>query len=410
MHFKFNASFILGLFLSISVHALIGADGIFKTVEASNQEVLALQKNSEAKQASDKASISGFLPTLSAVGGWQKNTVDDPRDSEKGYNGYLEGKLNIFRGFKDQSFSERKELDRKIANIELEMKKREVRAEITQVLGDMISLHKLQAILQEELSVNKNQKQMAQKKVSAGLTSRVDNLEFELRESEILLEQKQIDQEHDENHQKFFKVAGTHFQDTDLTHVDFSPESEFLNLKRQMNLDQNLDYQKANLYQSQAEIEKSEIRSDFLPTLDFTYAVGRLTPTEEDSFKFNESKYGVQLTIPLFSGFETYYKTKSVSLLSQSFENTKNHIRNVVNSDFEILSMKLKELTYAFQINEKKISNTEKYYNLTLAEYKRGIKNSPDLVSATERYFSAKKKKLEILKTLEILKVKIENF
>ena len=410
MNLKFKAGLILGLFLSVRVYALIGADGIFKTVEASNQEVLALQKNSDSKQALNKASISGFLPTLSAVGGWQKNTVDDPRDSEKGYNGYLEGRLNIFRGFKDQSLSERKEIELKIANIELEMKKREIRLEVTRILGDMISLHKLQNIIQEELSVNKTQKQMAQKKVSAGLTSSIDNLEFELRESEILLEQKQIDQEHNENHQKFFKIAGTVFQDADLAKVDFSSESTFLNLKSQMNLDQNLDYQKANLYQSQAELEKSEIRSDFLPTLDFTYAVGRMTPTEEDSLKFNESKYGVQLTIPLFSGFETYYRTKSVSFLSQSLENTKNHIRNTVTTDYEILITKMKELMYAFQINEKKVSNTEKYYNLTLAEYKRGIKNSPDLVSATDRYFSAKKKKLEILRLLEILKSKIENF
>ena len=78
MNLKFKAGLILGLFLSVRVYALIGADGIFKTVEASNQEVLALQKNSDSKQALNKASISGFLPTLSAVGGWQKNTVDDP--------------------------------------------------------------------------------------------------------------------------------------------------------------------------------------------------------------------------------------------------------------------------------------------------------------------------------------------
>lgn len=410
MSLKFKFGLILGLFFSLRGYALIGADRFFNSVESANPEVLALQKNEESKQATDKASFSGFLPTLSAVGGWQKYTVDDPSESEKGYNGYLEGKLNIFRGFKDQSLSQRRAIELKIANIELEIKKREVRLELTRILGDMISLHKLQNILQEEFSVNKTQKQMAQKKVSAGLTSNIDNLEFELRENEILLEQKQIDQQHDENHQNLFKIAGTSFQDADLAQIDFSPDSVYLNLDSKMNSDQNLEYQKANLNQSIADLERSEIKSDFLPNLDFTYAMGRITATEENSFKLNESKYGVQLTIPLFSGLETYYKARSASLLSQSLENTKNQIRNTVKADYESLITKMKELNYSYQINDKKILNTEKYYNLTLAEYKRGIKNSPDLVSATERYFSAKKKKLEILKSMELVKVKIDNY
>ena len=410
MNLNFKSGLILGLFLSLRAYALIGADQIFKSVEASNKEVLALQKNEESKQASDKASFSGFLPTLSAVGGWQRYNVDDPIKAEKGFNGYLEGKLNIFRGFKDNSLSNRRSIELQIAQIELETKKREIRLELTRILGDMISLHKLQNILQEEYSVNQNQKKMAQKKVSAGLTSSVDNLEFELRENEILLEQKKIDQEHEENHLNFLKIAGATFQDSDLGKMDFSPESVYAGIQEKNIPDQNLGLQKAKLNQSLAEIERNEIRSDFLPTLDFMYAVGRITPTEENSFKLNESKYGVQLTIPLFSGFETYYKSKSASLLSQSLENTKDQIRNTVKADYEISIKKLKELNYSFQINDKKIVNAEKYYNLTLAEYKRGIKNSPDLVSATERYFSAKKKKLEILKNMELVKIKIDNY
>ena len=60
-------------------------------------------------------------------------------------------------------------------------------------------------------------------------------------------------------------------------------------------------------------------------------------------------------------------------------------------------------------INDKKLVNSQKYFDLTLGEYKRGIKNSPDLVGATDRLFLAKKKKYELLKELEALKVKIEN-
>ena len=50
-----------------------------------------------------------------------------------------------------------------------------------------------------------------------------------------------------------------------------------------------------------------------------------------------------------------------------------------------------------------------KTLNETLDEYKRGIKNSPDLVGATDRLFLVKKKKYELLKDLEVLKLKAES-
>ena len=54
------------------------------------------------------------------------------------------------------------------------------------------------------------------------------------------------------------------------------------------------------------------------------------------------------------------------------------------------------------------MKNAQKYFELTLAEYRRGTKNSPDLVGATDRLFSTKKKTFELIKDLEILKTKLE--
>lgn len=61
-------------------------------------------------------------------------------------------------------------------------------------------------------------------------------------------------------------------------------------------------------------------------------------------------------------------------------------------------------------INEKRLVSAKKYYELTLSEYRRGIKNSPDLVDATERWFESKKKKYEIKKDLEVIRSKLAAF
>ncbi len=399
------------LFFSNSLFALVGLDQFSQNLYQKNLDIVALEKNVESKESRTSASNSAYYPTLNAVGGYGQNKADDLLQMQKGYTGYLEGRMNLFRGFKDQTVSRQNKIDFEISKLELESKKRELRLELTEAASDMVLLHKLQIISDEEYKTTETQKQMAAKKVAAGLTGSVDNLEFELRESEIQIEQRQMNQKHQEAHQKFVKLYGIDFDDSNFEKLEFSTIEQLTKPISDLKIDDlTLEYKKNNLIKIKSELEKSEIKADFLPSLDLSYSFGRLTPSEDSPFKFNESKYAVQLTIPLFSGFDTFYKTKAASLNIQSAEKMKIQKIQELNSKYHILKNKMSELSLLYSINEKKIINTKKYFDLTLAEYKRGVKNSPDLVSATDRLFSTKKKKFELLKDLEITRVQIENY
>ena len=407
----FRIHIVAGIaFAALSANALVGINELTQSLYQKNQEISSLEKNVESKEALSGSSDSAYYPTLNAVGGYGQNKTDDLAATQKGYLGYVEGKLNLFRGFKDQSISNQRDIDTQISKLELESKKRELRKDLTEVASSMVYLHKLQSILEEEYKVTQTQRQMAAKKVAAGLTGPVDNLEFELRESEIQIEQKQINQQHQEAHQKLVKLYGEGIDDSALEKIDFSGADKLGLVPNHVSIENTIDYKKSQLAQLRSEFEKKEIKSDYLPSLDFAYGIGRLTPADDVPIKFNESRYAIQLTIPLFSGFETYYKAKAASLSVQSAEKLKIQKSNEVNSDFNTLKTKISELSSLFEINEKKILNSKNYFDLTLAEYRRGVKNSPDLVNATERLFSSKKKKYEILKELEISKVKIEYY
>lgn len=402
--------FIISILLVNSrVMAIEGINQLSNLLYQKNQEILAFEKNIESKEALKNSALSEYYPTLNAVGGLGQNKTDDLTSTQKGYFGYVEGKLNLFRGFKDQSVLGQKEIDLKLSVIQLEAKRRELRLQLTEIASSMILQHKLQTILDEEYKTTQLQKQMAAKKVAAGLTGPVDNLEMDLRENEIQIEQRQIEQQHQETHQKFIKIIGEEVTDDVLEKLDFSSVEILAKIAKPFKVENSIEYQKAELMQIHSELEGKEIKSDFLPSLDFKYELGRLTPSEESSLKFNESKYSIQLTIPLFSGFETYHKFKSSLLKIQSSEKLTIQKKNDITSEFNILKTKILELGTLFQLNEKRLENSKKYFDLTLAEYKRGIKNSPDLVSATERMFSAKKKKYELWKELETLKVKLES-
>lgn len=398
------------LFNSLIANALEGIESLEIKLFELNQEIASHKKIVESQEALHRSSNSGFYPTLNAVGGWEQNKTDEISETQKGYVGYIEGKFNLFRGFKDHSAMGLREIALQIAKLDLEEKRREIRLRLTELSSDMIGLHKLQALLDEEFRVTQTQKQMAAKKVSAGLTGSVDNLEFELRENEIQIEQRQISQLHQETHQKFIALLGQDVPDVDLEKMDFSSADSLLKGITQVKIENTIAYQKSVLSKARSELEKKEVRSDFLPSLDFSYSAGRLTPMDSGSMKFNESKYTVLLTIPLFSGFDTYYKNRAANLNIESAEKMKSQKLRDTESEFNITKMRLSELGALFLINEKKLVNSQKYFDLTLAEYRRGVKNSPDLVNATERWFSSKKKRIELLKELEILKVQLESY
>ncbi len=407
----FSLSFLLTTVFAVpSALALQGVDELLQKLYQKNQELSALQQVVESKKALSGLSSASFYPTLNAVGGWGQNKTDEFATIEKGSVGYLEGKLNLFRGFKDQSLAGQRDIDYQISKIDFESKKKQLRLELTEVVSSIVALHKLQKIIDEEYKVTLDQKQMAAKKVAAGLTSAVDNLEFELRENEIQIEQKQAYQQHHEAHQKLIKLFGDNLSDETLEEIDFSNSDQLTKTSDQTNIQRTLEYRKTELALARANFEKSEARSEFLPSVDFTYGFGRLTPSEEVPTKFNESKYSLLLTIPLFSGFETYYRNKSALSSAFAFEKAQLQKKSDIGSDLEILKERKSELSALFQINEKKLVSLKKYFDLTLSEYKRGVKNSPDLVNATERLFSSKKKKYEILKELEVSKVRLQNY
>ena len=400
--------FILMLLYSASANALIGVQNLETKLFEQNSELSSLQKQVEAKEALYSSSKSSFLPTVNAIGGWQSSKTDSNAQTEKGTVGYVEAKYNLFNGFKDKSLMSQKNADLNISKIEFLHKQRELKIELTTLISEMLYLHKLQEVLADEYKVIQSQRKMAQKKVSAGLTGPVDNLEFDLRENEIQIETSQINQLHEETHQKLVKLFGRDLTDGEFNDIKFQTHNELTTLNKTFDYKENFNYKQIEQNLERVKSEKNNERSEFLPKLDLIASVGRLTPSENVPILFNENKYGVTLTIPLFSGLDTYYKVKSSNLSISGTEKLLNQKRLDVESEFSILKNKIYELAKLFTINEQKLQNSQKYFDLTLGEYKRGIKNSPDLVGATERLFSSRKKQVEILKELEILKIQIE--
>lgn len=374
---------------------------------SSNQELKSLQQDIAAQDSLKKSTYSPFLPSLNAVGGLARVKTDE--EDDKGKLGYLQGSANLFAGFKDRANFDIQTQNLELARLNYEIRLRSAKEELTEVLTSMIGIHQLEKILDEEFKITQTQKQMAARKVGAGLTSEVDNYEFNLRESEIEIQRRSISREHETVHQKLNALFAQEILDKDLESLAFATTGT---LAKEVNLTSFENHplvRKAKIEEQIADSEKTSVSSEFLPKIDLNYSFGRLTPTE-DEVKYNESEVALLVTIPLFSGFDTYHKRKSAVAALAAKEHAKSQVILNVKSQFEQLKSRTKELVELYQIIDKKLLIAEKYYNVTLSEYKRGVKNSPDLVGATERYFDSKKKKIEIQKELELVQVQLNNY
>ncbi len=394
-----------------------GLGSLEKRLLGQNLEIHALQFQVESQQEILYAYRADFFPSLSLVGGLQENRTLDLSEPQKGSVGYFDGRLNLFNGFRTLALRDKRRIDLELARLELESKKRELRLQLVEIATDMILAHSLQDILQEEYKVTQTQKQMAEKKVAAGLTSSVDQLEFQLREDEIEIEQKQIEQKHHEAHQRFLSLFGldhsesgvdADLADRELNGIEFSKISDLLQLPKVQLAAETLLYQKTDLAKQRAEIERNEIKGEFLPSLELAYSYGKLTPSWSGVMSnSDESRYSLLLTMPIFSGFDTHFRTRAAQALVTSSEALKRNKENDLKGEIQNYKTKFLELSQLHEINDKKMRILQRYFDLTLGEYKRGIKNSPDLVGATERLFSTKKKKFELLKDLELLRMKL---
>lgn len=389
--------FVTGIFVSIPLWALQGIEPIRSEMLRNNPEVKIYQLQVEAAKSETSASKLNHLPQLAVKSDWTE---------ENGFNNYFEAQLNLFSGFEILNETKSFKATADIEKFNYEKKLRELNEKLINTLSDIIYFHKSQKILEKELILNKDQRKMAERKISAGMATQLDSLELDLREEEIRILKSQLEKDHRELHTRLEEIVGIEISEDQIDALEFdtalSKEAPRLNNHR------SIDTQIGELeLQRQKYILKSA-RSGYWPKLDLTYSFGHFR-TDRWQGEDIENQVGLALTIPLFSAFSSHYKQKSQSFIKAAMEHNLEKIKLATKQSEEMLSAKFDEVQELFNINKRKINLAKKYYDITVFEYKKGLKNSADLAAATERWFDLQRKEFELLKEYEKLKIQIQN-
>jgi outer membrane protein len=152
---------------------------------------------------------------------------------------------------------------------------------------------------------------------------------------------------------------------------------------------------------------KTVARAGFQPKIDLEAKYGKIATDERVFSDKDNYSVGLKLNIPLFSGFSDLNQVAAEKSLVARNEAELNKKNLAAKSDAETLYSQLVAIRERLVLEEKTLSRSEQYYNITSGEYRRGVKNSPDMVGAAERVLNSRIRNLEFRRDYQVSLLKL---
>ena len=393
-------------------HPNEGKVAIMQLVEEAQKNNLEIQRSEENLRALKLKHLSQFgrfVPRLSVEGGPQSTKYDDGKSSGTAIYGKAE--WNLYNGGTDRSSIELSKIELESEERLLKALRNRVRSEISKIYYELQFLLESISLKQKAIELNAQQMKIAKAKNVSGFTTSLDVLEFDLRESTLQSDLVLLNQQLSQKSRDLDVLLSRQSQsNTEAVRGHLVRENiEFnrteLLAKIQESNDQLL---LARIEFQQAQTEKQQAKSQFLPRLDLEAKYGRLA-TDEKIFNDNDN-YAVMLKfkLPLFSGFEDVNTVQSLNAKVGASQKTIDQKNISLVAELDSVLAEVSALKARLDLEEKNLERSEKYYKMTLEEYRRGIKNSPDMVGASERLLDARIRNLEYRRDLMLAKAKIQ--
>ncbi len=350
--------------------------------------VLAAERELKARKAAQRSALSTYGPRLDAFAGAQDQR--EGHELNRGSIAGLELKWNLWRGGGDHARVKRADAEVEAAEATFRREQQLMRSELLAQIGRALMAHELVEIEERELKLNQEHSEMAQRKVAAGLTSRIDKLEFELRRNEIeaRLEDYRVQLQDQLSRLESFGLADPKTS-SDLSqgwreHLKLSPK-----------LETSLEVSATEPLVRSQTLQASSARATHWGELDLLASAGRLRAGDRRG-DFEDRHYELKFRIPLWASGQIQSQVREAQALASREESRLAELRRQKQVERLDLQRQVASSRKLLELAKSRVQRAQNYFDMTTAEYRRGIKNSPDLASASELLFEAQKHRAEI--------------
>lgn len=370
-----------------------------------NIEVSSSASKIEYLKLEHKINKSLFLPELNLNGGFGLEKLqDNDYELEKGPFLYLESKLNLYRGGRDSGLQKINELELSSMKLEREIQIRNTSIASFKITSAINLITKELKLIKEELNNNKSQKLMAQKKLNAGLTTSIDLIDFDLKDDALTNELDMLELKKETLKKELIALFGGNLSEPelDIMLVDSSDKTMTASAS---NYNNSVKIAHTKKQIDLSAVTQKNVKAEYLPSIDLEAKWGQITPHESFTKNSREYAFLVNVSFPLFSGFNTDYKFQQSVLESTQKEKALRQTETEEKSLFDLESKKIELAKKVLVSLNRSLAQSIQYKNLTVGEYKRGIKNSSDIISASDKKLEIERKILETQNELAISQI-----
>ena len=413
---RFYALFLFILFsvCSFSDEIELSFDDISKYVTSQNYDYKGSLFERDSQERLTGYLGRSFIPNLKLEMG-TANTARKLNQNTQNYN-YLATDLdmNIFKGGRDMLEENARQSSLRISDIKSEQIKYEVLSNARKLYWELVYQKEVIKILDLAISTIKENQKSAQKRISGGIATSTDKIDFEQSELQYQLDYQKA------------KILYQNLQRDLVAHLVLSPGTT---LNTQEYIPNNHDHAKSEfaentfspemhrdfqLYDQRTQLftfQKTKLSRWWTPHIDLYAGYTKRTEDigQENAYTIVQENGligGIRMTLE-FDGFDNQSMSTSEHYQAMANDNYKMQKRIELDTEY-INATKLFNLNHELvHASEENIKKSEHYLKNTREEYLRGIKNSPDVLQASQRLITAQIRFAEVKKDYQLAKVAI---
>ncbi|MES2965301.1 MAG: TolC family protein [Bdellovibrionota bacterium] len=348
---------------------------------SNNPELKASHTEVDADEAALTRSSSRFYPRFGVESRYEY--FDSAFERRRGGTGNLFAEWNLFNGLQDVSARQARKLDVEVSRLRFALTKQKVIWAVESAFGKVLALQETIALHDAALDRNLANQKAARGRRAAGVVSDADVLEFDLYESILRADLAAAQGDLKAAEAEFRKVLG-----------DDSVEFPLVGQIQRYQLNSKLEAIVADLPQTNAEIRTTQMdvqraeaevkvaTAGFLPQVRAFASYGSLGLRETQISP--ETYAGVVARWELFSGFDTIGARHEARHRVVHAESDLKAAQIAQKGEAEETFARIKSLEFRIQLEERNHETAHRYMRTVIDEYRRGVKNSPDLKNATD--------------------------
>jgi outer membrane protein len=398
--------------MEASESVVVTTQNINSLLSAKNAKVTATRLEKSAALEREGSLVRSFLPSVALQGGQERfktgvlSQKDQPTLS-------AEVKVNIFNGWQDKIEDDFRELETK----RLEFQEQRVHSEELEKARSQfwksLYLQEKITLLKSTLLVNNQNLTAAQRRVRGGVATDSDRFEFEMKEVDLKREIAETEVDLAAQTRQLEILLGIGDGKKIVFSEALAHDHDFESaLKRPAN-QRDFLFKEFEIQAQQQSLSADAHRRAWWPRVEaylayheFNQRIESAGPEATEDMR-KETALGLKMTMSLSAGFESYREGRAAQSKALASQALADYQKREVDAELQTEVAELKNLHDQVHEAEQNISRAEKYYKITQSEYARGVKNSPDVLGASEKLFDMRHRRLEIIRKFQLAKVHI---